>query len=146
MYTWDVHYNIIYCWGVLLDGLIIKLMKSNWKTQFNSYKQRSHRNGISEVTKAGCLQIIFRQRNNYLWRFNKGACAWGSRLMSGNKVCLQSFLSLEFPNSGDKDAFYPRGIRRILSHGRLFPSFKGKEGVRVFFYISFSPLAVSQVT
>lgn len=41
MYTWDVRYNVMYCWGVLLDGLIIKLMQINRKTQFNSYKQRS---------------------------------------------------------------------------------------------------------
>lgn len=56
----------------------------------------------------------------------------------GNKVCLSSFLSLEFPNLGDKHDFYP-GRGRITSHGRFSSCFRGKavwvRVVRVFFNI-----------
>ena len=34
-------FTMLSCWEVLLDGLIIKLMQINRKTQFNSYKLRS---------------------------------------------------------------------------------------------------------
>lgn len=48
-------------------------------------------------------------------------------------VSLQSFLSLAFPNSGDKDAFLPcchREVRQggYLHVGDLFPTSRGKGG------------------
>lgn len=56
-----------------------------------------------------------------------------------NKIYLHSFLSLEFPNSGDKDAFCSPGI------GRRFSSlFQGKQGGQSIFYIILS--SISQVT
>lgn len=89
------------------------------------YPQKFCRTGAPKVTKAAYSCIIFRQRNNDLWRFNKEAWAWMVDEWRGNKVCLSSFLSLEFPNLGDKNDFYP-GIERITSHRDLVPAFRGK--------------------
>ena len=92
LHKWDVHYHVTYCWGVLLAGLIIKLKQINEqekKTQFNLYAQRSYRTRTPEVIKAGCLYIIFRSKNNYLWRFNKGACAWDRRLKKKQSLSIE---------------------------------------------------------
>ena len=70
-----------------------------------------------------------------------------------NTVCLYSFVSLEYPNSGDKDAFYPPGRRKIPSHGRFSSHFQCEMGGmgellsdEAFFKYRFFPSAVSQVT
>ena len=42
-----------------------------WATREVFYALKSHRNRTPTVTKEGCLYVIFRQRNNYLWRFNE---------------------------------------------------------------------------
>ena len=42
-----------------------------WATREVFYALKSHRNRTPTVTKEGCLYVNFRQRNNYLWRFNE---------------------------------------------------------------------------
>ena len=41
-----------------------------------------------------------------------------------SKVCVYSFLSLEFPNSGDKDGFYLPSIGRGPSYERFISHFQ----------------------
>lgn len=53
--------------------------------------------------------------------------------------------SLEYVNSGDKDAFSPSGIERVLSHGR-FISCMERGSQRDFIYIYKILPAVSQGT
>ena len=70
--------------SVILDVLINKLTQERLiggKIIITLYVQSYHGNETPDMTKAGCLHIVFRQRNNSFWGFNRGACVWGCRLM-----------------------------------------------------------------
>ena len=61
------------------------------------------------------------------------------------KIYLHSFLSLEFPNSWDKDTFYPPVIGRIPSHGRFVSHCQQDRGESELLFISYFPPVVSSV-
>ena len=54
-----------------------------------------------------------------------------------DNICLYSFISLEFPNSADKDALSPPGRRRIPSHGSFISHYQGAKGMLGFYKYHF---------